>query len=238
MTPLALEILDVSKDYRALRPLRLKRLAVGTGESVAILGFNQTSAEVFFNLVTGASLPDTGEVRLFGETTAAITDGEAWLSTLDRIGIVSDRAVLLEQLTVTQNLAMPFTLEVEPPPIEIRVRAERLAREVGLGESTWSTRLGATDAGVRARTRLGRAMAYDPKLLVLEHASATLAASESSAFACDVRRLAADRRIAVVAATADETFARGVAARVLVLDAASGELSERRRSRWFGRRLG
>ena len=57
-----------------------------------------------------------GEVRVFGRPTSAIADSADWLATVDRFGIVSERAVLLEALTVVQNLAMPFTLEIEPPP--------------------------------------------------------------------------------------------------------------------------
>ena len=46
--------------------------------------------------------------------------------------------MLLEQLTVVQNLVMPFTLQIEPPPDDHRARAEELAREVGLVPDSWS----------------------------------------------------------------------------------------------------
>src|SRR5205807_1268378 len=116
-------------------------LRAAPGDRVAILGLDQVAAEVFINLATGATLPDAGEVRLFGRTTSAITDSADWLATIDRLGIVSDRAVLLDQLTVVQNLAMPFTLDIEPPPDRERARAEALAREVGLPEPSWTVPL-------------------------------------------------------------------------------------------------
>ena len=75
------------------------------------------------NLVTGASLPDAGSVDVFGHPTSAIADSTEWLAIVDRFGIVSDRAVMLEGLTVLQNLAVPFTLDIEPPSDESR--AER-----------------------------------------------------------------------------------------------------------------
>src|SRR6516162_8521097 len=112
--PPVLEIVDLSKDYRGLRPLRMRDLTARAGESIAIIGFDQPSAEVFVGLVTGASLPDSGEVRLFGRSTRSIGDSAEWLSIVDRVGIVSDRAVLLDRFSVTQNLAMPFTLDIEP----------------------------------------------------------------------------------------------------------------------------
>jgi ABC-type transporter Mla maintaining outer membrane lipid asymmetry ATPase subunit MlaF len=227
-----LELSDVSKDYRGLRPLRIERLAVDRAESVAILGLDQVTAEVFVNLVTGATVPDRGEVKLFGRATSSIADSAGWLAVVDRFGIVSERAVLLDALSVLQNLSMPFTLEIEPPPDEVRVRAQGLAREAALPESTWTRPLGELDRASRARARLARALALDPAILLLEHPTADLAPVDGVALGRHVRDVAARRRAAVVAATVDEAFAAAVAMRVLTLDPASGRLAERRRG-WF-----
>lgn len=238
MTAAVLEITGVSKDYHGLRPLRIHELTVGAGEPVALLGFDQHTAELFINLVTGASLPDAGHVRLFGRPTTDISDSADWLATVDRFGIVTARAVLLEQLTVIQNLAMPFTLDIEPPPDDIRARAARLAAEVGLPEAAWTRPVADLDAAAHARVRAGRAIALDPAVLLLEHASAGLSPADAGALGADLRALAARRGAALVAATADEGFAGAVASRVLTLDPATGRFHDRRPSGWFGRRLG
>ena len=112
MTSPVLALTDVVKAYGGLRPLRLKRLTVMPGECVAILGFDQPMAETFVNLATGASLPDAGSVEALGRPTSAIADSDEWLAFVDRFGIVSERAVMLEPLTVVQNLAVPFTLDI------------------------------------------------------------------------------------------------------------------------------
>ena len=233
MTAVALEFAGITKDYRGLRPLRIAELRVGAGDHVAILGFDQPSAEVFVNLATGATLPDAGQVSIFGRPTHAIADSADWLSTVDRFGIVSERAVLLDALTPIQNLAMPFTLEIEPPPDEVRARAEALAREVGLPEPAWSRPVAELDAAGWMRVRVGRAIALDPAILILEHVSARLARDEVAAIGAAIRGVAAGRGIALVAATADETFARAVAGRVLTLEPATGRLKAPRRG-WFG----
>ena len=230
MTP-ALEFAGVSKSYGGLRPLRIADLRLAEGELVAILGLDQTSAEVFVTLATGASLPDSGDVRLFGRPTSAITDAADWLATIDRVGIVSDRAVLLDQLSAVQNLAMPFTLDIEPPPDSERARAEALAQEVGLPPEAWGRRLAELGADVSARVRLGRAIALRPAVLLLEHASARLPREAVAPFGAAAREIAERRGIAMVAATADEAFARAVAPRVLALEPSTGRLKERRR--WF-----
>jgi len=232
VTPPALEIEGVTKDYRGLRPLRIQQLTVAAGEPVAILGFDAPSAETFVNLVTGATLPDAGSIRVFGRSTSSIADGDDWLTSLDTFGIVTARAVLLEELTPVQNLAMPITLDVEPPAPDVREQAEALAREVGLPGDMWTGAVANLNGAARARVRLGRALAMNPALLLLEHASAGMAPGEAASFGRDVRAIAGRRAIAVVAATADDGFARAVAARVLALEAASGRLAEPRRG-WF-----
>ena len=232
MTAAVLEFEGVSKAYGGLRPLRIASLRVAAGDRVAMLGFDQPTAEVFVNLATGATLPDAGEVRIFGRATRAIDDSADWLATVDRFGIVSERAVLLEALTVIQNLAMPFTLEIEPPPDAVRTRAEALAREVGLDEAAWSVRVAALDAAGWLRVRLGRAIALAPRILLLEHASAKLPRGEVAALGAQLRAVAAARGIALIALTADELFAKAVAERVLTLEASTGVLKPRRRG-WF-----
>jgi predicted ABC-type transport system involved in lysophospholipase L1 biosynthesis ATPase subunit len=238
VTAAVLELSGVVKDYRGLRPLRIAALSVRTGEHVALVGVDQVAAEVFTNLVTGAILPESGDIRVFGRPTSAIADSDDWLATVDRFGIVSERAVLLEQLTVLQNLAMPFTLEIEPPPDDARRQAGALAQEVGLPESVWERPIAALDRLSRVRLRLGRGLALDPGVLILEHASADLAAQDASALGAEIRAIARRRGAAIVAATMDETFARTVADRILRWEPASGRLTEQRTGRWFRRLLG
>jgi ABC-type polar amino acid transport system ATPase subunit len=140
--------------------------------------------------------------------------------------------VLLDALTVIQNLAVPFTLEIEPPPDAVRVSAEAIAREVGLAEATWARPVAELDAAGVLRVRLGRAIALNPLILLLEHASARLSPGDVAPLGAQIRAVAAARGIALVAAAADQRFATAVADRVLTLEAASGRLKKTRR--WFG----
>ena len=205
---------------------------MSAAERIAILGVDAAAAEVFVNLATGAALPDAGRVALFGRETSAIGDSADWLATVDRVGIVSDRAVLLEQLTVIQNLAIPFTLAIEPPADEVRERAAALAREVRLPDSMWALPVGQLDASGKVRVRLGRAIALDPAVLLLEHVSASVDRGNVAQLGADIAAVAAVRGAALVALSADETFARAVATRILTLQPATGALKEKRRG-WF-----
>lgn len=223
----------MKKDYGGLRPLRLAALAVRPGERIAITGVDAPAAEILANLLTGATLPDEGEIRLFGRATSAITDADDWLRTLDRIGMLSPRAVLAEELTVEQGIALAFTLSLDPIPAAVAADIVRLAREAGLGAADLGLRLSDATSAVKARCRLARALASTPSVLLLEHANALLP-DDAATFGRDIAALAMARGMSVLALTADEPFARAVADTVFALDGATGELRARGGwRRWF-----
>ncbi len=231
MTSASVEIASLTKQYGALRPLRIEALQVLHGEQVAIIGFDQPAAEVFISLLTGASLPDSGTMTVFGRSTADIADSEDWLSTLDRFGIVSERAVLLDSLSVVQNLAVPFSLDIEPPPADIRQRAIVLAREAALPEATWDRPAGELDAVNRLKIRLARAVALAPSMLLLEHPSAAIPREAVAGLGREVRALSERRGTTAITLSMDREFAAAAATRILTLEPATGRLRERRPGR-------
>jgi len=226
-------IANVRKAYSGLRPLRLNDLSIAEGERVALSGLDAGAAEVLVNLVTGASLPDAGEVLVLGTNTASISDGEAWLSSLDRFGIVSPRAVLLDAATLLQNLAMPLTLDIEPVPPDVAARIVPLARAAGIEEESLERPIAALDAAIRARAHLARAVALDPALLILEHPTAGLAPGEGKAFGEVVARVAGAHARATLIISEDEPFSIAAATRRLALHGATGDLRPPRK-RIFG----
>jgi len=230
-----LEIQSVSKAFGGLRPLRIERLQVGAGDNVALVGVDQPGAETFVNLATGAMLPDSGGVLLFGRPTASIENSDEWLAAVDRVGIVSDRAVLLEDFSVVQNLAIPFSLDIEPPPPDILDRVCRLATEVALPADTWDAPVRDLDPVSLLRVRIGRALALDPDLVLLEHPNAHVQARDIVSTGGAVRAILERRGRASITLTADARFAGAVASIVLQLEPATGRLSKPRRG-WFGAR--
>jgi len=219
-----IEMAGVVKDYRGLRPLRLGALAVKAGERVCLSGFDAVGAEVLVNLLNGAILPDEGEVRVFGHATGNIADEREWFAFLDRLGIVTRRAVLLEGPTITQNLALPLTLEIDPVPADILARTRALAAEAGIAPAWLERRAGEAPEHVRMRVHLARALALGPEVLLLEHPTAEMARDAVAAFARTVREVAAARHLTVVAATEDAAFADIVAHRSLRVQPATGAL--------------
>lgn len=221
-----LSISSVTKNYGALRPLRLERLELQKGQQIALVGLDQPAAEVFINLVTGAGLPDAGTVAVCGQQTAAITGSDEWLATLDRFGIVSQRAPLLESLTVAQNLSLSFTLDIDPPPDAVRQRVVTLATDVLLPEASWDRPAQGLSPPDRLRLRLARALALDPVLLIIEHPSAELDRQDVVPLARDIRALIERRGTTAITLTMDREMADAIAPRTLTLDPANGRLKE------------
>jgi ABC-type lipoprotein export system ATPase subunit len=224
-----LHIAGIRKNYQSLRPLRVRELRIGAGERVAIAGLDAGASEVLVNLVTGASVPDEGDVLVLGRSTRAIADGDAWLASLDRFGIVSPRAVLLDSATLLQNLTMPFTLQIEPVPADVEARVRSLARDVGIEERWMESPIAALPPEVRVRAHLARAVALDPALLILEHPTATVEEAARAPLAADVQRVTSARALATLIISEDADFTRAAAHRSYVLHGASGELRPRKR---------
>lgn len=224
-----LHIANLRRAYNGLRPLRLNDLTIAEGERVALSGLDAGAAEVLVNLVTGASIPDAGEVVVFGRNTASISDGEEWLASLDRFGIVTPRAVLLDSATLLQNLAMPVTLDIEPVPPDVAARVTQLARDAGI-EARWLDRpIASLDAAIRARAHLVRAVALDPALLIMEHPTAGLAPGEGKGFGEVVATVAGRRALTTLIISEDAAFSAVSATRRLALQGATGELKAPRR---------
>jgi ABC-type transporter Mla maintaining outer membrane lipid asymmetry ATPase subunit MlaF len=215
---------DVEKQYGGLRPLRVRDLKIASGSVTTVIGLDRPAAEVFVSLVTGAALPERGEVISLGRPTREIVNSDEWLAFVERFGIISDRLVLLEALTVAQNLAISFDLELDPIPADVVSRVSSLAGEVGIEPSLLDTRVSDAPALLRSRIHLARAIAADPAVLLLEHPTARLTAQEAREYADVVKHISETRRLTTLGLMMDEAFARAVGGRLIFWQPATGEM--------------
>jgi ABC-type transporter Mla maintaining outer membrane lipid asymmetry ATPase subunit MlaF len=228
------ELRGVTKDYGGLRPLRIQNLELRQHHSIALLGFDLAMAEVLVNLITGAHLPDAGEVRVFGRPTTSLKTADDWVKTLDQFGLVSDRAVLVDQFTAEQNLAMPLSLDIMDMPDNLRREVRQLASDTGLSAEVLAMATGELSPPARLRLRLARALALAPKVLLAEHPNAATDPDDTPAFAADYARAVERRGLSSLVMTADRTFAAAIADEVLTLEPATGVLKAMSGwRRWF-----
>ncbi len=227
-----LTLAGVVKSYGGLRPLRLANLTIAAGERVALGGVDAAGAEALVNLVTGAVLPDEGQVTVMGTNTASIADSDQWLASLERFGIVSARAAMLDGATILQNLALPLTIAIDAidPPIARRVEA--LAAEAGLSLDRLGAPLGTASPEERLRAQLARALAIDPALVLLEHPSASLPRGAATPFGRDLAAVVTRRGVTALAISEDADFAGAFASRWVTVKPATGAIVTAKR-KWF-----
>ena len=231
MTDLPLvEMAGVARDYAGPVPLRVDSFRLARGARVAIEGLDAGGAETFINLITGAALPDAGDVHVAGRNTRTIATDTEWLISLDRIGIVTARAVLIDKIPIAANLALPLTLAIDPMTDEVRRQVEALAAEAGLPSGRLTAPAGSLTAEERVRVHLARSLALGPELLLLERPTAGIEGAASHALGETVRRICDVRTLAVIALTDDDVFAKAIGVTRLRVDGASGRL--RPRSLW------
>lgn len=224
----------MQKNYSGLRPLRVAALDVHPRERVAVSGIDAVAAELFVNLITGASLPDEGTILTFGRATSEVEEADAWLTSLERFGIVSRRAVLLEGATLRQNLTLPFTLDIDDPQDDVLEKVAALARHCGIADEDLAKPVGELPGHVRVRAHLARAVALGPELLLVEHPTAEVAEHERAPLGRDFAAVADRSGAAMVVMTLDLDFAEEAAQRLLTLQPATGTLEPWKRKRgWF-----
>src|SRR5690349_23027529 len=219
-----LEITGLKKEHHALRPLRVAQLVVKPGDIMSVGGIDAPAAETLVHLITGAILPDEGDVTLFGQNTRTIADGKAWLLQLDAIGMITARGVLIEAFSVLQNIAMSYTLDVDPIDPRVVPQAGALARDVGIDAAIFDQPAGKAGPDVQIRVHLARALALSPKMLIAEHPSAALPREMVARFGADLAKVAKARNLALLTITADDVLAKAIGGRRLELVAATGEL--------------
>jgi ABC-type transporter Mla maintaining outer membrane lipid asymmetry ATPase subunit MlaF len=220
-----IHIAGLRKQFSGLRPLRINALSVSAGDRITLHGLDAESAEMLTLLVTGASLPDEGTVAICGRDTRDIQTDTEWLTSLDVFGMVTTRAALMDSVALEGNMALPFTLSIDPLLPEVRQAVASLAAEVGLPAELLPAPVHKLGEAERARVHLARALALNPQVLLLEHPTAGLTSDEAAAFGRSLAGISERRQQAWLAISEDEAFAAAAGGRRCRLAPASGEIS-------------
>jgi branched-chain amino acid transport system ATP-binding protein len=227
------EIAGLKKQIGGPRPLHIAEFRVEASDRIVLAGLDAAQAEMFVHLVTGAALPDEGDVRVYGRSTRDIATDTEWLASLDRFGLVSDRAVLFEAMPAAASLGLPITIAIDPMPPDVRARVDALGADVGLDADRLDMPASSLTPAERLRLHLARAAAHGPRLLLLEEPTSRLQAdAERRAFGETLRRLSDRRGLGWLAVTNDDVFARASGGERLTLRAASGAVEAARRGLW------
>lgn len=231
-----IELRGVVKAYQALRPLRIAEFVISATDRLALSGLDAGAAEMFVHLITGASVPDEGSVKVAGRDTREIATDTEWLTSLDRFGIVTHRAILLDGMSVAANLALPITIAIDPLSDEIRQRVEQDAVDVGLEPALLDTPVGNLTAEQRLRLHVSRAAANGPEFLLLEHPTAQLEdAAAAARTGKALRTISESRGFGWLSIGEDEAFAEAAGATRMSVTPATGVVARSKSGwrRWF-----
>ena len=172
MTAAALPLMrlaSISKSFGGLKAVQKVSLAVPQGSLTALIGPNGAGKTTLFALMSGFLKPDAGTVEFAGrDITAQAPHINAGLGLARTFQIVQPFA----QQTVRENIAVGAHLH-EPRRVAALALAEGVATRVGLSAQLDKPAADLTVAG-RKRLELARALATQPKLLLLDEVLAGL----------------------------------------------------------------
>jgi len=180
-----LELQDVSKSFGALKVTDTVSFAVPEGQALGIIGPNGAGKSTLFNLITGNIPPDAGRVQFLGRD---VTRAPAMARCIAGIGRSFQIPQPFEKLTVFENLVVAGAwgrglseAEVSQACAEVLERTELIGRA--------NTPAGKLSLLERKRLELARAMATDPKLLLLDEIAGGLTDAECQALIGTIRAL-------------------------------------------------
>ena len=210
--PALVEFSNVRKSYGPTLAVAGVSLAVGDGEFVALVGASGSGKSTLLKTVNRLIDPTAGAVRFAGDNVEGLP-----LAALRRqIGYVFQSVGLFPHMTVGENIA------IGPRLVGERLAGERIARLLELVdlEPEMADRLpDELSGGQRQRVGVARALANEPRLLLMDEPFGALDPITRDALGDRVRALHGEFGLTTVMVTHDMAEALLLADRVLVMDA-------------------
>jgi sulfate transport system ATP-binding protein len=209
-----IEVRNIVKRYGSFAALDHVDLKVATGELVALLGPSGSGKTSLLRIIAGLDWPDEGSVIFDGEDALSRGAGER------HVGFVFQHYALFRHMSVFENVA--FGLRVQPRAIRkdeahIRKRVKELLDLVQLDwlADRYPSQL---SGGQRQRIALARALAIEPRILLLDEPFGALDAKVRKELRRWLRQLHDEIHVTSIFVTHDQEEALEVANRVVVMD--------------------
>ena len=190
MTEVLLGVRGVSKAYAGVHALREASFELRAGEVHALVGENGAGKSTLIKVITGAVLPDTGEVRLDGQT---ITHNSPRRARALGLAAIYPQPALFPDLSVAENMAMG--IEAGGPWRRVRwevrrKRAQELLAEVGARIDP-ERDAGSLSMPEQQLVEIARALGAQARVLILDEPTASLSEEDTRNLFGVIRRLRA-----------------------------------------------
>ena len=211
---MSIEIRNISKRFGNFVALDNINLDIPTGELVALLGPSGCGKTTLLRIIAGMETPDGGDILFSGAEATHLHARER------NVGFVFQHYALFRHMTVFENVA--FGMRVKPRkerPSEAEIRC-RVMELLGLVQLDWLADRypSQLSGGQRQRIALARALAVEPKVLLLDEPFGALDTKVRKELRRWLRRLHDDMHISSVFVTHDQEEALEVADRVVVMN--------------------
>ena len=211
---MSIEIRNISKQFGEFHALRDVSLDIASGELVALLGPSGCGKTTLLRIIAGLETADSGSVLLEGEdaSTASVRDRQ--------VGFVFQHYALFKHMTVFDNVA--FGLRMKPRgqrPGEKEI-AEKVHGLLDLVQLDWlhDRFPSQLSGGQRQRIALARALAVEPRVLLLDEPFGALDAKVRKELRRWLRRLHDELHVTSIFVTHDQEEALEVADQVVLMN--------------------
>ena len=211
---MSIEIRNVSKQFGDFQALRSVNLDIASGELVALLGPSGCGKTTLLRIIAGLETADVGNILFSGEDTTTKHVRERG------VGFVFQHYALFRHMTVFENVA--FGLRVKPRserPGETQIK-KKVTDLLKLVQLDWLADRypSQLSGGQRQRIALARALAVEPKVLLLDEPFGALDAKVRKELRRWLRRLHDELHVTSIFVTHDQEEALEVADRVVVIN--------------------
>ena len=211
---MSIEIRNVSKQFGDFQALRDVSLDIQSGELIALLGPSGCGKTTLLRIIAGLETPDVGSIHFSGEDTTDVHVRERG------VGFVFQHYALFRHMTVFDNVA--FGLRMKPRkerPTEAQIK-EKVMSLLKLVQLDWIADRypSQLSGGQRQRIALARALAVEPKVLLLDEPFGALDAKVRKELRRWLRRLHDELHVTSIFVTHDQEEALEVADRVVVIN--------------------
>lgn len=211
-----LELEDITKYFGRVTAVDHITLSVEQGEFLTLLGPSGCGKTTILRMVAGFETPSEGNILLDGDD---ITNRPA---SKRPMGMVFQSYALFPHMTAEQNIAFGLTIK-KLPKEQIRQRCAELLELVGLSEMgrRYAHQM---SGGQQQRIALARALAVEPKVLLLDEPLSALDAKVRVSLRNEIRRIQQQLKMTAIYVTHDQEEALAISDRIAVM--AKGQIEQ------------
>ncbi len=211
---MSIEIRDVTKQFGSFTALQPINLTVPTGKLTSLLGPSGCGKTTLLRIIAGLELADTGRIFFDGED---VTDVPVQKR---HIGFMFQHYALFRHMTVFDNIAFGLTVlpkKQRPNKVEIAKKVNHLLELVQLS-STANKYPHQLSGGQRQRIALARALAVEPKLLLLDEPFGALDAKVRKELRTWLRSIHHELGVTSILVTHDQEEAAELSDEIVVMN--------------------